>query len=263
MNGPNAMPANGAPAAAPSADRWTAFVTGASRGIGRAITETFVQHRAAVAAGARSSDALAELATHHPDAVQPITIDVRDPLSVEHGVIQAERRLGRIDVLVNAAGVILRRPLLAVTEEDWHQVIETNLGGTFRVSQAVARGMIGRGAGRIINIASNDGIGASVEHSAYDASKAGIAGLTRSLAVELAPYGIWVNAIAPGWTKTAMAAPVLDLPGEAERIAASLPARRIAEAEDIAQVALWLARETTRFMVGALLVVDGGETIGL
>ncbi len=236
---------------------WTAIVTGGNRGIGRAVVETFVAAGARVAAMARSS----EPADRNDAAIFSIAVDVRDRSSVERAVAAAEEKLGPIDVLVNAAGIIERTPFLDLTEQRWQEVIETNLGGTFRMSQAVAAGMIRRRSGRIINIASNNALGGSPGHQAYDASKAGVVGLTRSMAVELAPHGVWVNAVAPGWTRTDMAMAALGRPGEEERVCQELPSRRIAEPRDIAEAVLWLATETTRFLVGSILVIDGGETI--
>jgi len=236
---------------------WTAIVTGGNRGIGRAVVETFVAAGARVAAMARSS----EPADRNDAALFSIAVDVRDRASVERAVAAAEEKLGPIDVLVNAAGIIERTPFLDLTEQRWQEVIETNLGGTFRMSQAVAAGMIRRRSGRIINIASNNALGGSPGHQAYDASKAGVVGLTRSMAVELAPHGVWVNAVAPGWTRTDMAMAALGRPGEEERVCQELPSRRIAEPRDIAEAVLWLATETTRFLVGSILVIDGGETI--
>ena len=235
---------------------WTAVVTGGSRGIGRAVVEAFVRAGARVVAMAR-----AEEAPKARGAVLAVAVDVRDPVSVAGAVAEAEQWLGRIDVLVNAAGIIERTPFLDLTEERWREVIETNLGGTFRMSQAVAAGMIRRRSGRIINIASSNALGGSPGHQAYDASKAGVVGLTRSMAVELAPHGIWVNAVAPGWTRTDMAMAALGRPGEEDRVRGALPSRRIAEAPDIADAVLWLATERTRFLVGSILVIDGGETI--
>ena len=236
---------------------WTAIVTGGNRGIGRAVVETFVAAGARVAAMARSS----EPADRNDAALFSIAVDVRDRSSVERAVAAAEEKLGPIDVLVNAAGIIERTPFLDLTEQRWQEVIETNLGGTFRMSQAVAAGMVRRRSGRIINIASNNALGGSPGHQAYDASKAGVVGLTRSMAVELAPHGVWVNAVAPGWTRTDMAMAALGRPGEEERVCQELPSRRIAEPRDIAEAVLWLATETTRFLVGSILVIDGGETI--
>jgi len=236
---------------------WTAIVTGGNRGIGRAVVETFVAAGARVAAMARSS----EPADRNDAAIFSIAVDVRDRSSVERAVAAAEEKLGPIDVLVNAAGIIERTPFLDLTEQRWQEVIETNLGGTFRMSQAVAAGMVRRRSGRIINIASNNALGGSPGHQAYDASKAGVVGLTRSMAVELAPHGVWVNAVAPGWTRTDMAMAALGRPGEEERVCQELPSRRIAEPRDIAEAVLWLATETTRFLVGSILVIDGGETI--
>jgi NAD(P)-dependent dehydrogenase (short-subunit alcohol dehydrogenase family) len=236
---------------------WTAIVTGGNRGIGRAVVETFVAAGARVAAMARSS----EPADRNDAAIFSIAVDVRDRASVERAVAAAEEKLGPIHVLVNAAGIIERTPFLDLTEQRWQEVIETNLGGTFRMSQAVAAGMIRRRSGRIINIASNNALGGSPGHQAYDASKAGVVGLTRSMAVELAPHGVWVNAVAPGWTRTDMAMAALGRPGEEERVCQELPSRRIAEPRDIAEAVLWLATETTRFLVGSILVIDGGETI--
>jgi NAD(P)-dependent dehydrogenase (short-subunit alcohol dehydrogenase family) len=236
---------------------WTAIVTGGNRGIGRAVVETFVAAGARVAAMARSP----EPADRNDATIFSIAVDVRDRSSVERAVAAAEEKLGPIDVLVNAAGIIERTPFLDLTEQRWQEVIETNLGGTFRMSQAVAAGMVRRRSGRIINIASNNALGGSPGHQAYDASKAGVVGLTRSMAVELAPHGVWVNAVAPGWTRTDMAMAALGRPGEEERVCQELPSRRIAEPRDIAEAVLWLATETTRFLVGSILVIDGGETI--
>jgi NAD(P)-dependent dehydrogenase (short-subunit alcohol dehydrogenase family) len=236
---------------------WTAIVTGGNRGIGRAVVETFVKAGARVVAMARSP----EPADSNDAALFSIAVDVRDRASVERAVAAAEEKLGPIHVLVNAAGIIERTPFLDLTEQRWQEVIETNLGGTFRMSQAVAAGMIRRRSGRIINIASNNALGGSPGHQAYDASKAGVVGLTRSMAVELAPHGVWVNAVAPGWTRTDMAMAALGRPGEEERVCQELPSRRIAEPRDIAEAVLWLATETTRFLVGSILVIDGGETI--
>jgi NAD(P)-dependent dehydrogenase (short-subunit alcohol dehydrogenase family) len=236
---------------------WTAIVTGGNRGIGRAVVETFVKAGARVVAMARSP----EPADRNDAAIFSIAVDVRDRASVERAVAAAEEKLGPIHVLVNAAGIIERTPFLDLTEQRWQEVIETNLGGTFRMSQAVAAGMIRRRSGRIINIASNNALGGSPGHQAYDASKAGVVGLTRSMAVELAPHGVWVNAVAPGWTRTDMAMAALGRPGEEERVCQELPSRRIAEPRDIAEAVLWLATETTRFLVGSILVIDGGETI--
>jgi 3-oxoacyl-[acyl-carrier protein] reductase len=236
---------------------WTAIVTGGNRGIGRAVVETFVAAGARVAAMARSP----EPPDSNGAAIFSIAVDVRDRSSVERAVAAAEEKLGPIDVLVNAAGIIERTPFLDLTEQRWQEVIETNLGGMFRMSQVVAASMIRRRSGRIINIASNNALGGSPGHQAYDASKAGVVGLTRSMAVELAPHGVWVNAVAPGWTRTDMAMAALGQPGEEDRVCRELPSRRIAEPRDIAEAVLWLATETTRFMVGSILVIDGGETI--
>ena len=236
---------------------WTAIVTGGNRGIGRAVVETFVAAGARVVAMARSP----EPADRKGAAIFSIAVDVRDRASVERAVAAAEEKLGWIDVLVNAAGIIERTPFLDLTEQRWQEVIETNLGGTFRMSQVVAAAMIRRRSGRIINIASNNALGGSPGHQAYDASKSGVVGLTRSMAVELAPHGVWVNAVAPGWTRTDMAMAALGQPGEEDRVCQELPSRRIAEPRDIAEAVLWLATETTRFLVGSILVIDGGETV--
>ena len=240
---------------------WTAVVTGGGRGIGRAVVEAFVRAGARVAAMVPGDETPIRDMLEAGEAVFAIALDVRERTSVARAVVAAEERLGRIDVLVNAAGIIERTPFLELTEQRWHDVIETNLGGTFRMSQAVAAGMVRRRSGRIINIASTNALGASPAHQAYDASKAGVVGLTRSMAVELAPHGVWVNAVAPGWTRTAMAMAALGRPGEEERVREQLPSRRIAEPRDIAEAVLWLATETTRFLVGSIVVIDGGETV--
>ena len=174
------------------AGAWTALVTGASRGIGAAVVDAFLQAGATVAAAAPAGEQ--PKVRREDEAAFDLTMYVRDPASVSGAVADAEERLGRIDVLVNAAGIIERIPFLRLTEERWHDVVETNLSGTFRVSQSVAAGMVRRGSGRIINIASNNALGGSPGHQAYDASKAGVVGPTRSMAVELGSVDIHLRA---------------------------------------------------------------------
>jgi NAD(P)-dependent dehydrogenase (short-subunit alcohol dehydrogenase family) len=162
-------------------------------------------------------------------------------------------------VLVNAAGTVVRGAALDSSPEDWDRTLDTNLGGTFFACQAAARIMRERGGGVIVNVASELAVAATANRAPYIASKAGVAGLTRALAVEWGPLGIRVNAVAPGLTRTGMTADLS--PEELEQYRLQSPNRRLAEPEDIAEVIVFLASDAARHVVGQMLVVDGGFTI--
>jgi NAD(P)-dependent dehydrogenase (short-subunit alcohol dehydrogenase family) len=185
--------------------------------------------------------------------------DVSDRAGFQRELSRAAAALGGLDVLVNAAGTVVRGDALQFSPEDWDRTLDTNLGGTFFACQAAARIMRERGGGVIINVASELAIAATANRASYIASKAGVAGLTRALAVEWGPLGIRVNAVAPGLTRTGMTADLS--PEELEQYRLQSPNRRLAEPEDIADVIVFLASDAARHVVGQMVVVDGGFTI--
>jgi NAD(P)-dependent dehydrogenase (short-subunit alcohol dehydrogenase family) len=186
-------------------------------------------------------------------------LDVADPVQVAECIAKAAQRLGPVDVLVNSAGVLVDKPFLQLTAREFERVVSVNLTGTFCVGQAVARTMTGRG-GRIINIASVGGLLGYPGRAAYAASKGAVIALTRVMAVELAPHGILVNAVAPGPVHTAMTANVYD-----ERFRAGMmrrvPLARMATPREIADVAVFLASEAASYITGQTIAVDGGMSI--
>ena len=242
------------------------LVTGAQRGIGRALAIRFGQAGADVVlnflddeAGAKS--AAAEITALGRRAVT-LGADIAKPEEARRLVAEAERALGPLDVLVNNAAIFPRAPFLELTEEMWDAVLDTNLKSTFVCSQEAARRMVAaKRPGAIINLSSGAPYRGSMRATAYMASKLGIIGLTRGMARELAPYGIRVNAIAPGITNTAM--PRL---GNTEDALAALgkanPSGRLAEPDDIADVAVFLASDAARWVVGQLIHVNGGDYHG-
>ena len=239
------------------------LVTGAQRGIGRAVALRFAHEGADVALNFLDDQPAAEA-----DAAQIAALgrrccviqgDISKPEEVRRLVATAERDLGPIDVLVNNAGIFPRAPFLDLTEETWDAVLDTNLKGTFVCAQEVTRRMVAaQRPGVIINLASGAPYRGSLRATAYMASKLGIVGLTRGMARELAPYGIRVNAIAPGVTNTAM--PRLGNTEEGlAALAQRMPTGRIAEPEDIADVIVFLATNDARHIIGQLIHVNGGD----
>ncbi len=182
-----------------------------------------------------------------------------DTVSVHRVVEAIESRQGPVDILVNNAGIIRDRMFHNLSIEDWREVLEVNLTGTFNCSRAVIDGMAERGFGRVINTSSISSLG-NPGQANYAAAKTGVIGLTRTLALEYAPYGVTVNCIAPGATKTEM---TRSLPSDAiERFIRKIPMKRIAEPEEIAVAHLFLASKEARYMTGQVLFVDGGISIG-
>ena len=242
------------------------LVTGAQRGIGRAIAVRFAEAGADVALNFLDDKAAAESAAAEITALgrraATIAADISKPEQARRLVADAERALGPIDVLVNNAGIFPRAPFLDLTEDTWDAVLDTNLKATFVCAQEAARRMVAAGRpGVIINLSSGAPYRGSMRATAYMASKLGIVGLTRGMARELAPHGIRVNAVAPGITNTAM--PRL---GNTEEALAALgrsnPTGRLAEPEDIADVVVFLATDDARHLVGQLIHVNGGDYHG-
>jgi 3-oxoacyl-[acyl-carrier protein] reductase len=238
-----------------------ALITGASRGIGRATAELFAQAGARVALLARSAAPLEQVAevlrqTHGPERVLAVAADVANAAQVEAAVQQVAGAWGRVDVLINNAGLIHFGPIDAITPEDWQRVIGANLTGAYLCARAVVPLMQAQCSGLIVNIASisgqTGGVSAGVD---YAASKGGMLAFTKTLARDLAPYGVTVNAIAPGQID---ADPDLLTPEARQRVIQMIPLGRLGEPREIAYAALFLASPMAAFMTGATLDVNGG-----
>ena len=239
----------------------TALVIGGTSGIGRAIALGLAESGADVVASARRAQEVADVAEEiraRGRRSLAISSDVLDRPSLEALHAETIAEFGKVDILVNAAGTTLRVPTLECPEEEWKATLETNLTGTFRACQIVAPGMVQRGWGRIINIASLATFLAFCEVAAYGASKAGVGSLTRSLAIELARHGVCVNAIAPGFFPTALNQELLDKTPRGQEVLLRTPMHRYGRLEELAGAAVFLASESASFVTGQILVVDGG-----
>lgn len=238
----------------------TVLVTGASRGLGRDIAAAFAAEGAFVFVGYRSRDEEADSAVRairdRGGAAAALRIDVRDARAVDAAVAEALAARRRIDVLVNNAGLARDTFFPLMGTEDFDEVVAVNLGGLFRCCRAVVRPMIAQRAGAIVNIGSVSGLHASPGQANYAASKAGLVGFTRTIAAELAPRGIRVNAVLPGLLATGMAAR-MDA-RQLERRRGMIALGRVGTGEEVAQVVLFLASDAASYVVGQAVVVDGG-----
>ncbi len=233
-----------------------ALITGGVTGIGAAIAEAMQAAGYAVAVNYHSDEAAAS-AFRERTGIEAHAWDVASGDACVEGVRGVESRLGPLDVLVNNAGITSDAMLHRMTFEQWRRVIATNLDGCFNMCRAVVPGMRERRYGRIINIASVNGQSGQMGQTNYAASKAGLIGFTKSLALESAACGITVNAIAPGYTATAMTASVsADV---LERIVASIPVHRMAEPREIARAAVFLAADDAAYITGTTLSINGGR----
>ena len=238
-----------------------AIVTGSAKGIGKAIAERLWQEGAHVVLADIDPDAArAAAAEFDPDGSRTgvVAADVAQPHAVHAMVDQVVAGCGRIDILVNNAGIMDRMPFLEMTPEFWDRVTGINLRGAFLCGQAVARQMVAQAdGGRIVNVASNSGIFGGRGRAAYGASKAGLINLTQTMAIELAEYGINVNAVAPGPTKTGPHIPDEPWP----TVKARMPLARFGRPDEIAAVAVFLASDEASFVTGHTYAADGGYTI--
>lgn len=238
-----------------------ALVTGGGRGLGKAIALTLAQAGADVAIASRTQKELedtAEKIVAEGRKALPIVADVSRPDDVNRMVEEVRRWQGKLDVLVNAAGVNRRIPSLEVTEADWDWILGINLKGTFFTCQAAGKVMVRQGKGSIINIASLLSAVGIPTLAPYAASKAGVVGLTRVLAAEWGPYGVRVNAIAPGYFRTQMTEGLFANAEWVGRLKRQVPLGREGFPEDLGGVAVFLASDAARYLTGQVIYVDGG-----
>ena len=236
-----------------------AVVTGAGRGIGRAVALAYARMGADVACVSRTEENSAKVAAEVEALGRrawPLAVDVSDTAAVDAAAKEILELAGRVDILVNNAGVTRDNLLMRMSEEEWDTVLNTNLKGAFNFTRALTRPFIKQRSGRIINIASVIGLIGNAGQSNYAASKAALIGFTKSIARELAPRGITVNAIAPGFIETDMTA-VLD-DKVREEVLGRVPLGRFGSSDDIAHAAAFLAMEPTGYVTGQVLTVDGG-----
>jgi 3-oxoacyl-[acyl-carrier protein] reductase len=233
-----------------------ALVTGSTRGIGRAIAETLSAAGARVAVVGRDKARADEVATAIGNGALGFACDVADPAAVTQLITDVEAAFGGIDILVNNAGITRDNLLVRLKDEDWDAVLNANLRGAFVAMRAAARGMMKRRWGRVINIASVVGLTGNAGQANYAASKAGLIGLSRAVARELASRNVLVNVVAPGYIETDMTAALNADARTALR--SQIPLERLGTPKDIAGAVAFLASEYASYITGQVLVVDGG-----
>ena len=238
-----------------------AVVTGGTSGIGLTLVRGLARAGADVVPLSRReeqvNDAAREVESLGRRSIR-VTADVTDRASLDHALQKTIGAFGGVDILVNCAGITKRTPTLDLTDAEWSSILETNLGGTLRACQVFGRQMLAAGYGRIVNVGSLASFVGLLEVAAYTASKSGVAGLTRALAVEWGPRGVNVNAIAPGVYRTPLNAALLDGTERGKEFLMRTPMRRFGKLEELSGACVFLASEEASFVNGEVLAVDGG-----
>jgi NAD(P)-dependent dehydrogenase (short-subunit alcohol dehydrogenase family) len=243
----------------------TAIVTGTSRGLGQHFARALAKAGADLVLTSRNRESLVPFEKEIKSlgrAVISLELDVRDQPSIERMVEAAEAAFGHLEILVNNAGCNVRKPALDVTWDDWNLILDTNLRGSFFVAQAVARRMIPRRYGRIINIGSVTSVAGYAGLGPYGASRGGIRQLTMSLADDWGMYGITVNCLAPGWFRTEQNKVLYQNKEWVEYLCDRIPVKRPGEPHDLDSAVVFLAAESSRYVTGQTLLVDGGISTG-
>ena len=242
-----------------------AIVTGASRGLGQYMTRALANAGADLVLTSRTRESLrkfeGEIRALGRRAIS-LELDVRNLESIEHMAAEANAAFGHLDILVNNAGCNVRKPALDVTWDDWNLILDTNLRGSFFVAQSVARRMIPRGYGRIINIGSVTSVAGYAGLGPYGASRGGIRQLTMSLADDWGKHGVTVNCLAPGWFRTEQNKALYENREWVEYICDRIPMKRPGQPEDLDAAVVFLAAESSRYVTGQILLVDGGISTG-
>lgn len=237
-----------------------ALVTGAGRGLGKAIADGLAEAGAVVYGTSRSAETANALTKRY--GTQAVAVEMTDTASIRSGVAEILEHSGGIDLLVNNAGINIPKRATEITEEDWDDVLDTNLRGSFFLTTALAQGWLASGSpAAVVNIASQAGLVGIEERAAYGTSKAGLIHLTKILALEWAPNNIRVNAVAPTFVRTELTASTLSRPDWARELKSRIPMGRFGEPDDIVGAVIFLLSDAAALITGHTMAIDGGYTI--